>query len=280
MARNGSDDVVRRIIEEVPQSFHSHGSLHQDVLWNIVEEHHRVHACVSIETGCGLSTLVLSQLSDRHTTFTSAPGDSLHNTQNSPYLRSSATKFVIGPSQLTVPKYRFLDPLDFVLLDGPHAYPFPDLEYYYVYPHIRQEGVLVVDDIHIPTIRRMYEFLRDDEMWEHRGDVRDTAFFQRTDKPVFDPLEGNWPRQRFNRRRFASPEALDSLFGPGWYQSEFVASGLTVAGAAPDEKDLKIAELEAHIKALKGSRSWRAGAPIRNAVDWLRRKILPVNSGR
>jgi hypothetical protein len=137
-----------------------------------------------------------------------------------------------------VPKWSFADPLDFVLLDGPHAYPFPDLEYYYIYPHIRKGGVLVVDDIHIPSIHRMYEFLRDDEMWEHCSDVRTTSFFRRTDKPIFDPLEGNWPNQRYNRRRFASPEALESTFGPGWYQSEFGIPGPTVAVATLDGKDL------------------------------------------
>ncbi len=270
--QNGTDQVVRKIIEEVPTTFHSHGSLHPDVLRRIAHEHKRVHARVSIETGCGLSTLVLSHLSDRHTAFVSPQGDSLQNTQNSPYLRSSATNFAIGPSQIMIPKWQFADPLDFVLLDGPHAYPFPDLEYYYTYPYIRKGGMLVVDDIHIPSIHGMYEFLRDDEMWEHCGDVHTTSFFQRTDRPIFDPLGGDWVSQRFNRRRFASQEALEPLFGHGWYQSEFGTPGPAVMTTAVDGRDVTITELSAQISALKKSSSWRITSPLRAAADWLRRK--------
>ena len=271
MERNSSDHIIQRIIEEVPTTFHSHGSLHPDVLWHIMREHKRVDARISVETGCGLSTLVLSHLSDRHTVFVSPQGDSLQNTQSNPYLRSSTTSFVIGPSQIMVPKWQFSEPLDFVLLDGPHAYPFPDLEYYYIYPYIRKGGMLVIDDIHIPSIHGIYEFLRDDEMWEHCGDVLTTSFFRRTDKPVFDPLGGDWVSQRFNRRRFASQESLEPLFGPGWYQSEFGTPGPAVTTTAADGKDLRIAELSAQIKALRESTSWRITNPLRSVTDWLRR---------
>jgi len=270
--RHGTDHVIRKIIEEVSPDFHSHGSLHPDVLWNIVQEHRFVDARISMETGCGLSTLVLSHLSNRHTVFVLPQGDSMQNTQSNAYLRSAGTNFVVGPSQIMVPKWQFADPLDFVLLDGPHSYPFPDLEYYYVYPYIRQGGVLVIDDIHIPSIHRMYEILRDDDMWEHRGDVRTTAFFRRTDKPLFDPLAGDWFRQRYNRRRFASPEALEPHFGLGWHQREFGPQADAAQTTATDGRDLTIAELNAQIRALKQSTSWRITSPLRRLADGLRRK--------
>ncbi len=272
--------IVRKIIDEVSPSFHASGSLYPDVLWKIFEEHQDAKARVSVETGCGLSTLLLSNMSERHTAFTLPHGDSLQNTQNHPYMQPATTKFVIGPSQVMVPKWQFSDPVDFALIDGPHAYPFPDLEYYYIYPHIRTGGVLVIDDIHIPTIHRLYEFLRDDEMWEHRGDARTTAFFRRTASPIFDPLGDNWPGQKYNRRHFASHEALTPLLGPGWYQAEFgvprpgapVSVPVSAPAAAPDRRDLEIAALRAEVAALKSSTTWRATRPLRNAVDWTRRK--------
>lgn len=268
--------VAKKIIDEVSPFFHESGSLYPEVLWKIFEEHQDARARVSVETGCGLSTLLLSHLSDRHTAFTLPYGDSLQNTQNHPYMRSETTKFVIGPSQVMVPKWQFSDPVDFALIDGPHAYPFPDLEYYFIYPHIRPGGVLVIDDIHIPTVRNLYEFLRDEEMWEHRGDARTTAFFRRTASPVFDPLGDNWPGQRYNRRHFAAHEALTPLRGTGWYQAEFGRSApdapAVVPVAGPDPRDGEIAALRAEVAALKASTTWRATRPLRNAVDWARRR--------
>lgn len=274
-------DMAKKIIDEVSPFFHASGSLYPDVLWKLFHEHQDARARVSVETGCGLSTLLLSNLSERHTAFTLPLGDSLQNTQNHPYLRPETTKFVVGPSQVMVPKWQFSDPVDFALIDGPHAYPFPDLEYYFIYPHIRPGGVLVVDDIHIPTIHRLYEFLRDDEMWEHRGDARTTAFFRRTASPIFDPLGDNWPGQRFNRRRFAAHEALEAVFGAGWYQAEFgvprpdaptIAPVIAPVAAGPDPRDAEIAALRAEVAALKTSTTWRATRPLRDAVDWARRR--------
>lgn len=266
--------TVKRIIDEVSPFFHASGSLYPDVLWKLFEEHQDARARVSVETGCGLSTLLLSNLSERHTAFTLPLGDSLQNTQAHPYLRPETTKFVIGPSQVMVPKWQFSEPLDFALIDGPHAFPFPDLEYYFLYPHIRTGGVLVIDDIHIPTIHRLYEFLRDDEMWEHRGDARTTAFFRRTASPVFDPLGDNWPGQKYNRRRFAVPEALTPLRGAGWYQAEFGAPGpdAPVPAPGPDPRDAEIAALRAEVAALRASTTWRATRPLRSVVDWARRR--------
>jgi hypothetical protein len=57
-SRPGVNATVAQIIDEVSPFFHSSGSLYPDVLWKIVEEHHAANACISAETGCGLSTLI------------------------------------------------------------------------------------------------------------------------------------------------------------------------------------------------------------------------------
>jgi Methyltransferase domain len=216
-----SDLAIKKIIEEVPNNFHSHGSLYADVLWRIADEHAASSAVVTAETGCGLSTLVLSHLSSHHTAFTVSVGDSLQNTSNHPMLNQKTTKFVVGPAQITLPAWQFSQPLDLVLLDGAHAYPFVELDYYYLYRHVRCGGTLIIDDIHIPTIGRLYEFLLDEEMWEHRGDVRTTAFFRRTSFPLLDPYGDGWTSQKYNRRHFPHPAALEPIYGPNWRDREF-----------------------------------------------------------
>jgi hypothetical protein len=122
-------------------------------------------------------------------------------------------EFVEGPTQRTLLAYSFSEPLDFVLIDGPHGYPFPELEYWVFYRHIRTGGILVVDDIHIPTIHSMFQFLREESMFELVEVVGTTAFFRRTVAPVFDPYCDGWYLQKFNTSRF--PIDIDSyMAGP------------------------------------------------------------------
>jgi hypothetical protein len=107
---------------------------------------------------------------------------------------------VLGPTQRTLPAHQFAGPLDFALLDGPHGYPFPELEYYYVYPHLAPGALLVIDDIQIRSIHNLYAFLCEDRMFRKVGVTLTTAFFRRTDAPVFDPAGDGWWEQGYNAR--------------------------------------------------------------------------------
>jgi Methyltransferase domain len=156
----------------------------------------------SIETGAGKTTLLLSHLSEHHTVFAVDVGNSVTVTRDSGLLDRSRVHLIEGPSQRTLLAHEFVEPLDFVLLDGPHGYPFPELEYWAVYRHIAPGGVLVIDDIHIPTIRRLYEFLCEEPMFSLVEVAHCTAFFRRTNEPTFDPYCDGWYLQPYNTVRF------------------------------------------------------------------------------
>ncbi len=94
------------------------------------------------------------------------------------------------------------------------GFPYPILEYYHFYRHMRVGGMLVVDDIHIPVVRFLYEFLRDDDMFEPVDVTSNTAFFRRTDAPTFNPVGDDWWLQGYNRRRMPRDAGfLRRLFG-------------------------------------------------------------------
>jgi hypothetical protein len=154
----------------------------------------------SAETGSGASTLLLSHLSDRHTVFALDRGDSITNVRRSPLLRQGVVTFVEGPTQATLPQQTFTEKFQLVLIDGPHGYPFPDLEYYFLYPHLDTGALLILDDIHIPTVHNLFQFLRYDAMFDLDTTIQRTAFFTRTDAPTFDPLGEGWAQQNYNAR--------------------------------------------------------------------------------
>ncbi len=199
----------------------------------------------SMETGCGKSTILLSHFSLNHQVFTYDDRSETHSSvayfADCPLFRPEHVTTVFGSTQVTLPGFHFGEPIDLAFLDGPHAYPFPELEYFYVYPHLRPGGLLVIDDIHIPTIHRLHTFLREDSMFELVRVEMTTAFFTRTSEPTFFPLGDGWEHQRFNINRFP----VD------------VSSGQDPAGRSPAREDelqnLQAAMLEA-----------------RREIDWLR----------
>jgi hypothetical protein len=107
-------------------------------------------------------------------------------------LEAKTVVFVEGPTQRTLPRFDFVDRHQLVLDDGPHGYPFPELEYYYVYPNLRTGALLVLDDIHIPTIDRLHTFLAEDETLLDAHRRGNTAFLRRTEAPLVDPESDSW----------------------------------------------------------------------------------------
>jgi hypothetical protein len=196
----GHEDLLARLAE-LPRDWHGSGSLMSSVLDAIVR-HTGGHVRRSVETGAGKSTLLLSHVSDRHLVFAIDGGASVSVTRTSDLLNPATVEFVEGPTQETLRDYAFTEPLDFVLLDGPHGYPFPELEYWTLYRHLRPGGLLVVDDIHIPTINHFYRFLCEEPMFAHLELVAYTAFFRRTEAPTFDPYCDGWNQQPYNLARF------------------------------------------------------------------------------
>jgi len=148
----------------------------------------------------------LSNLSASHYVFSvddsSEDDSSVTYFRCCPFHRADRTHLIAGPTQQTLPSFVFDRPIDLALLDGPHGYPFPDFEYFHVYPHLRTGALLVVDDIHIPTIHQLYRFLAEDEMFELLHVEQNTAFFRRTAASTFSRVADGWWEQRYNKARF------------------------------------------------------------------------------
>jgi predicted O-methyltransferase YrrM len=192
-------------IRALPESWHGAGTVPNVVLERLAELLETRRPKVSVETGTGRSTLLFSHLSANHTVFCfddRAEWNSYGAVQESELLDLRNTKFVLGPTQITLKNYVFTEPIDLAFIDGPHGYPFPDLEYYYFYPHIAVGGLLLIDDINIPSIKSMFEIIRAGDMFELVQVVEYTAFLRRTEAPLIDPLSDSWFLQGVNRPHY------------------------------------------------------------------------------
>lgn len=199
--------VLAEVVRIAP-SLHKAGTFSTGTLEAIVRHGSARPVQHSVETGSGASTLLFSHLSEDHTVFAVDAGTgSIRSIETSPLLRREAVTFVEGPTQVTLPRHTFAHRLQLALIDGPHGYPFPDLEYYYLYPHLDPDALLIVDDIHIPTITNLFDFLSADEMFDLQEVVETTAFFRRTGAPAFSPLGDGWWTQRYNKRAFEGTDA-------------------------------------------------------------------------
>ncbi|MGB8816554.1 MAG: class I SAM-dependent methyltransferase [Rhizobiaceae bacterium] len=167
----------------------------------------------TLETGCGKSTIMFSQLAKKHYVFAyddrDMPDSSVTMVQSDPDFGADSVEFVYGPTQNTLPVHRFPEGTEFdvILIDGPHGYPFPDLEYALLYPLLKIGGILIIDDVHIPSIGHMFDTLREDRMYDEIGVFATTAVLRRTEIEGVPATGDHWYEQQFNYARF--PLSMD-----------------------------------------------------------------------
>jgi hypothetical protein len=191
-------------IEKLPEHWHGVGSVSMNGLEMIAKlvEHFK-HTQGTMETGSGKTTLLLSHLVKSHQVFAIDEGESISLVRTNEMFQKANVTYIEGPTQLTLPKHTFDKPILFALIDGPHGYPFPDMEYYYIYPHLIENSLLLIDDIRIPSIRNMFDVINADPGFELLDIADDNlAAFRRTDKPLIDKLSDGWYKQGFNRPYF------------------------------------------------------------------------------
>jgi predicted O-methyltransferase YrrM len=121
----------------------------------------------TLETGCGLSTVVFALKGSRHTVI--APAESeFEITKNYCRERGIPTgqiDFISDSSQTVLPVLK-LPPLDLVLIDGGHGFPTPYIDWFYTAGKLKNGGFLIVDDVGLWTCQILRDFLIEQPHWE------------------------------------------------------------------------------------------------------------------
>lgn len=122
---------------------------------------------VSIETGCGASTVIFAAAGSNHVVVTPA-ADEFERVVD--YCRSigiSTEKVTLieGYSDQVLPRLAPSE-YDFVLIDGAHSFPVPAVDFHYLSRQLRIGGLLLLDDAWIPSVAGVFDYLSAEPSWE------------------------------------------------------------------------------------------------------------------
>lgn len=181
--------LVDALIEDKP-AFHLHDgaltnswSVHPDTLrfiYSLLSP-----GAVTLETGCGQTTVIFAIAGARHTCVMPNAGEAerVGNYCAKAGLPGDIT-FVVESSDVALPgDERIPSKLDFVLIDGAHAFPAPIIDWHYTARKLKIGGILGVDDYRMPSVRVLHDFLCNEDEWELLNIVQNTAFFKKLQEP-------------------------------------------------------------------------------------------------
>jgi predicted O-methyltransferase YrrM len=149
----------------------------------------------TLETGLGVSTALFATIGTDHTcvTFLQDEVDRLLAWCSTHQVDGHRVVFRVGDSAAVLPALQ-LDDLDLVLIDGGHGFPLPVLDWYHGASALRQGGLLVVDDLPLPAVGMLAQFLDLDPRWVLVDRTHKWAAYHRD---VVAPLAEDWWQQPF-----------------------------------------------------------------------------------
>jgi predicted O-methyltransferase YrrM len=138
-------------------------------------------SCATLETGCGLSTVVFALRGSRHIVIAPAPKE-FEITKaycHDHGIPTSQIDFITEPSQLVLPGLES-PPLDLVLIDGGHGFPTPFVDWFYTAGKLKRGGFLIVDDVWLWSCQILRDFLAEQPQWEFVAEYEGrTAVFKK-----------------------------------------------------------------------------------------------------
>lgn len=156
---------------------------------------------VTLETGCGASTVVFAWSGSSHRAYFLAEeeGAALIGWLDDVGIDRAGLELVSGSSTLNVPALVSGDPsidVDMLVIDGCHAFPFPMVDWYYGAKKLRQGGIALVDDVQLPAPRMLADFLDADPRWMRLARTPRWSAFRKMEEWDHDE---EWVTQRFYR---------------------------------------------------------------------------------
>lgn len=154
----------------------------------------------TIETGSGVSTVLFAALQTDHICCTLMPDERERILQ---YCRAhglplDGLRFELGSSHESLPRVQAAGTeVDLALIDGSHGFPFPAIDWFYTGAMLRSGGVSVIDDVNLPAVQTLLDFVGRDPRWRRLVGSPKWAAFERAES---GPLAEDWTAQSFYTR--------------------------------------------------------------------------------
>ena len=156
----------------------------------------------TLETGSGASTVVFAARGASHTAISPVADEHerIRRYCAEHGLATDRLRFIAESSHTALLERWQPEPLDLVLIDGAHSFPFPTLDWMYTAPHLKVGGRMLVDDAYQPAVNVLARYMRANPAWEletvpgHR-----TPVFRKLDEV---PLSFDWDDRALGRARF------------------------------------------------------------------------------
>ena len=161
-------------LRALPPGIHGGGDEFRGLAWPALEwlEREVRPELRTLETGAGASTLAFAAGGADHVAVTPDAGEEerIRAQAERMEIDTSRVRFEIGPSHEVLAR---LDPgpLDLVLIDGAHGFPYPILDWWLVAPHVKVGGRILVDDAYMPPVTALVDALRAQPGWRIEGSV-------------------------------------------------------------------------------------------------------------
>lgn len=188
-------------LRALPPGIHGEGDEFRGLAWPALEwlEREVRPGMRTLETGAGSSTLAFAAGGAEHVAVTPSAGeeDRIRAQAERFGIDHSRVRFVIAPSHEALPTLE-PGPLDLVLVDGAHGFPYPVLDWWYLAPHLKVGGRMLLDDAYMPPVAMVVDALRMLPGWEVEGNAGyRTAIVRKTADvlPRFD-----WEGERLGGR--------------------------------------------------------------------------------
>ena len=120
----------------------------------------------TLETGAGASTIVFAAAGADHEAVTPS-AEEAERIRAQCAQRGISTErlnFRIGSSPEVLRTWEGR-PLDLVLIDGAHAFPYPTLDWWFLAPHLKIGGLMLLDDAYMPPVAAVVDHLRGSAAW-------------------------------------------------------------------------------------------------------------------
>jgi hypothetical protein len=123
----------------------------------------------SIETGIGYSTFIFGAKKASHTVI--FPDQSVESKvrdyANKNDINLDRVNFIVGKSEDVLPT--LTQKINFALIDGEHKFPNAMIDFFYLNNLLEVNGMMLIDDLKINSVRVLYEFLIVSSKWKLIG---------------------------------------------------------------------------------------------------------------